>query len=268
MRNAECGLRNGDRTSQPVPDSAPLPPHSAGPLVLYEKVDGVAVLTLNRPAALNAVNLAMRDELWGLLLAVRDDPEVMVAVLRGAGERAFCAGADVKEFGTAPSVVDARRSRHERDLWGLMTEIDKPLIAAIHGWALGAGCEMSLLCDLRIAADDARLGLPEVTIGYIPSAGGTQTLPRTVPASHAMQIMLSGEPVDAAAALRIGLVHRVVPRAELDTEVMTLARHIAARPPERVRVLKRVIVDGLDLPSAEALALEARLVKRVLTNED
>jgi enoyl-CoA hydratase/carnithine racemase len=237
-------------------------------LVLYEKIDGIALLTLNRPAALNAVNLAMRDELWGLLLAVRDDPEVVVTVLRGAGERAFCAGADVKEFGTAPSVVDARRSRHERDLWGLMTEIDKPLIAAIHGWALGAGCEMSLYCDLRIAADDARLGLPEVTLGYIPSAGGTQTLPRTVAASHALQMVLSGEAVDAAAALRIGLVHRVVPRAALDAEVMALARHVAARPPERVRALKRVIAEGLDLPLAEALALESRLVKRVMSSED
>src|SRR5215210_4923227 len=101
----------------------------------------------------------MRDELWLTLLAVRDDPDVRVVVLRGAGERAFCAGADVKEFGTAPSVIAARRSRLERDLWGLMIELEVPLIAAIHGWALGAGCEMSLFCDLRIAADDARLGL-------------------------------------------------------------------------------------------------------------
>src|SRR6266511_5129783 len=100
-------------------------------LVLYDKTDSVATLTLNRPAALNAVNLAMRDELWGLLLAVRDDPDVGVAVLRGAGERAFCAGADVKEFGSAPSVIEARRARHERDLWGLMTEMETPLIAAI-----------------------------------------------------------------------------------------------------------------------------------------
>src|SRR5215204_706970 len=172
-------------------------------LVLYEKsADGVATITLNRPAALNAVNLAMRDALWELLLAVRDDPDVRVAILRGAGEQAFCAGADVKEFGSAPSVVEARRARQQRDLWGLMLEMETPLIAQIHGWALGAGCEMSLLCDLRIAAEDARLGLPEVTLGYIPSAGGTQTLPRTVAASDAMRMILSGEPVDAATALR------------------------------------------------------------------
>ena len=232
------------------------------PLVLYDKTDGIALITLNRPAALNAVNLAMRDELWGLLLAVRDDPDVRVAVLRGAVERAFCAGADIKEFGTAPSVVESRRARHERDLWGLMAELETPLIAQIHGWALGAGCEMSLLCDLRIASEDARLGLPEVTLGYIPSAGGTQTLPRVVARGDASRIVLSGEPVDVQTALRMGLVHRVVPRANLAAEVMRLAERIAARPPELVRALKRILWQGADLPLAEALALEARTLAR------
>jgi len=232
------------------------------PLVLYDKTDGIALITLNRPSALNAVNLAMRDELWGLLLAVRDDPDVRVAVLRGAGERAFCAGADVKEFGTAPSVVEARRARQERDLWGLMAELETPLIAQIHGWALGAGCEMSLLCDLRVAADDAQLGLPEVTLGYIPSAGGTQTLPRVVAHGDASRVILSGEPLNAQAALRMGLVHRVVPRAHLEGEVMALAVGIAARPPALVRALKRVLWQGADLPPAEALAFEARALAR------
>jgi enoyl-CoA hydratase/carnithine racemase len=231
------------------------------PLVLYDKTDGIALITLNRPSALNAVNLAMRDELWGLLLAVRDDPDVRVAVLRGAGERAFCAGADIKEFGTAPSVVAARRARQERDLWGLMTALETPVIAQIHGWALGAGCEMSLLCDLRVAAEDARLGLPEVTLGYIPSAGGTQTLPRVVAQGDAARIVLSGEPVDARTALRMGLVHRVVPRAELEAEVMTLAERVAGRPPELIRALKRILWQGADLSLAEALAFEARQVR-------
>ena len=234
------------------------------PLVLYDKLDGIALITLNRPAALNAVNLAMRDELWGLLLAVRDDPDVRVAVLRGAGERAFCAGADIKEFGTAPSVIDARRARQERDLWGLMVELETPLIAQIHGWALGAGCEMSLLCDLRIAADDARLGLPEVTLAYIPSAGGTQTLPRVVAHGDASRIILSGEPVDAVTALRMGLVHRVVPRAALEAEVMALARQIAARPLQVVRAITRTLWQGADLPLAEALAFERRQVRAAL----
>ena len=229
-------------------------------LVLYEKDGPVARLTLNRPSALNAVNLAMRDELWVLLQAVRDDPDVRAVVIRGAGERAFCAGADVKEFGTAPSVVEARRARQERDLWGLMLALPKPLVAAIHGWALGAGCEMSLLCDLRIAADDARLGLPEVTLGYIPSAGGTQTLPRVVPRGVAMHMVLSGEPIDVQTALRAGLIHRVVPRHTLDAEVERTARRLADLPPAYVAAVKQAVNTGLDLPLPLALSREADLV--------
>jgi enoyl-CoA hydratase/carnithine racemase len=235
----------------------------SGALVIYEKLGPVARLTLNRPSALNAVNLAMRDELWVLLQAVRDDPDVRAVILRGAGERAFCAGADVKEFGTAPSVVEARRARRERDLWGLMAALPKPLVAAIHGWALGAGCEMSLMCDLRVAAEDARFGLPEVTLGYIPSAGGTQTLPRVIAPGVALQMVLCGEPVDAATALRLGLVHHVVPRAALDAEAERLAARLAARPPAYVAAVKRAIADGLDLPLPLALAREAELVARL-----
>ena len=227
-------------------------------MVLYEKRDGVALLTLNRPEALNAVNLAMRDELWVLFQAVRDDADVRALIIRGAGT-AFCAGADVKEFGCAPSVVEARRARRERDLWWLLATLPKPVVAAIHGWALGAGCEMSLLCDLRVAADDTRLGLPEVMLGYIPSAGGTQTLPRVVPPGIAMQMVLSGEPVDAATARRIGVVHRVVPRADLDAEAERLAERLAALPPDYVATVKEAVREGLDLPLPLALAREAEL---------
>lgn len=235
-----------------------------GPLVIYAKDGPVARLTLNRPSALNAVNLAMRDELWLLLQAVRDDPDVRAVILRGAGERAFCAGADVKEFGSAPSVVEARRARRERDLWGLMLSLPKPMVAALHGWALGAGCEMSLYCDLRIAADDTRFGLPEVSLGYIPSAGGTQTLPRIVPPGVAMHMVLSGEPVDAATALRIGLVHQVVPRGELDATAERVAARLAALPPGYTAAVRQVVNDGLDLPLPLALDREAQLAAMLL----
>ena len=180
--------------------------------IIYDKDQrGVAQLTLNRADVLNAVNLQMRDELWSAVEAFRDDPDARVLVLRGAGD-SFCAGADVSEFGTAPSYVEARRARHERDLWNLLLHLPKPTIAAIHGYALGAGLEMALLCDLRVASEDARLGLPEVSLGYIPSAGGTQTLPRAIAPGAALHMILSGDPIDAAEAYRLRLVQRQLER--------------------------------------------------------
>jgi len=228
-------------------------------LVFDKSSDGFAWVTLNRPDVLNAINMEMRDELWDLTHAVRDDPDVRVVIFRGAGDRAFSAGADISEFGTAPSYVDARRARRERDLWGLMLSLDKVLIAAIHGFALGAGIELPMCCDLRIASEDVRLGLPEVGLGYIPSAGGTQTLPRHVPPGVAMQMILTGDPIDAPTALRYGLVQRVVPRERLYPEAEALARKILSQPAAAVRRAKRAVIQGIELPLAQGLALEARL---------
>jgi enoyl-CoA hydratase/carnithine racemase len=206
------------------------------PSLLYEKRDGVAWVTLNRPGVLNAINMEMRDALWDVAGAIRDDPDVRVAVFRGGGDRAFSSGADITEFGTAPSYVESRRARRQRDLWGLILSLDVPLIAAIHGHALGAGVELAMCCDLRIAADDALLGLPEVGLGYIPSAGGTQTLPRHVPPGIAMQMVLTGDPIDAATALRYGLVQRVVPRDRLYEDAESLARTLMSRAPLALRL--------------------------------
>jgi enoyl-CoA hydratase/carnithine racemase len=226
-------------------------------LLLFDKPGGgIAWITLNRPDVLNAVNLAMRDQLWAALEAVRDDPDIAVAVFTGAGDRAFSAGADISEFGTAPSYVEARRARHDRDVWGLMLSITKPLVAAVHGFAYGAGCELSLCCDIRIAADDARFALPEVGLGYIPSAGGTQTLPRTVPPGIAREMVLSADPIDAQRALAIGLVHRVVSRAKLRDEADAVAAKLAAQPREAVRAAKEAMIRGADLPLDAALHLE------------
>ncbi len=236
--------------------------------ILYEKQGGIAWVTLNRPAVLNAINMRMRDELWDVVQAVRDDPEVLVVIFRGAGERAFSAGADISEFGTAPSYVESRRARRGRDLWGLMLSLEKPLIAAIHGFALGAGIELPMCCDLRIASEDARLGLPEVSLGYIPSAGGTQTLPRHIPPGVAMHMILTGDPIDAQAALRHGLVQRVVPRRRLYQEAEALARTLMSRGPLALRLAKRAVLEGLDLPLAEGLALERRLAARALASAD
>jgi enoyl-CoA hydratase/carnithine racemase len=227
--------------------------------VIFEKRDGVAWITLNRPDVLNALNLQMRDELWSLLEACRADPEVGVIVFRGAGDRAFSAGADLTEFGTAPSYVEARRARRERDLWGVMAAYEKPLIAAVHGYALGAGCELSLLCDLRIASEDARFGLPEVALGYIPSAGGTQTLPREIGPARALDLILGGEPVDARTALAWGIVQWVAPNDDLDATAAAVAARVLARDQAAVNTTKQMVRRGLDLRLDEGLRLEARL---------
>ncbi len=234
-------------------------------LLLFEKQEieakpsgSIAWITLNRPEKFNAVNLQMRDELWTAMEWVRADPDVGVIVLRGAGA-AFSAGADITEFGTAPSYVDARRARHERDLWGLMLAIEKPMIAAIHGYAFGAGCEMSLCCDLRVASDDATFGLPEVSLGYVPSAGGTQLLPRTIAPGNALLMILTGDPIDADQALAYGLVQYLVPRAELYAKAEELARRVIARPAGAVTRAKEAIVRGLDMSLEEGLRLEWRL---------
>jgi enoyl-CoA hydratase/carnithine racemase len=232
--------------------------------VLYDKTaGGVAWLTLNRPDVLNAMNMAVRDDLWSLLQAIRDDPDVRVAVIAGAGQRAFSAGADISEFGTSPSYVEARRARRDRDLWGLMLSINKPFVAAIHGFAFGAGCELPLLCDLRIASEDATFALPEVTLGYIPSAGGTQTLPRTVTPGVALEMIFTGAPIDAARALRIGLITRVVSRARLHAEAAAIAAELAAMPPAAIAAAKEALLLAAETPLEQGLRLEAAISARL-----
>ncbi|MFN8583883.1 MAG: enoyl-CoA hydratase/isomerase family protein [Dehalococcoidia bacterium] len=229
------------------------------PFVIAEREGDVVWLTLNRPSRLNALHLEMRDELWLQLCLLRDDPSVRVAVLRGAGDRAFSAGADITEFGTAPSYVDAREARTDRDLWGLMSTLPVPLVAAVHGYAYGAGLEMSLYCDIRIASEDARFAVPEVTLGYIPSAGGSQTLARHVPPTFALRMATTGEPITAREAYDLGLVHEVVPPTDLDAAARRWADLLATRPPGAIRATKRAIIEGLDLPLDQGLALERRL---------
>lgn len=236
--------------------------------IRYEKRGRIAWLTLHRPQVLNALNLRMRDEMWTAMQAVRDDPTTEALIIKGAGDRAFSSGADISEFGTSPSYVEARRARRERDLWQLMLDIDKPLIAAIHGYALGAGCEMSMCCDIRIASEDARLGLPEVGLGYIPSAGGTQLLPRTVPFGVAMDMVLSGREIDAPEALRLGLVSRVVPRERLYDEAEEWALRLISRPSLSLAYAKEALTRGLDMPLAEGLALEQRLAALTLASDE
>lgn len=227
--------------------------------IIYEKNDGKGYITLNRPKNLNVYNMKMRDELYQALQAVQDDTEVRVGILKAAGDRAFCAGADLTEFLTAPSPVIARQVRFERDIWGLFLNIDKPLIAALHGYVLGSGIEMALCCDIRIASDDAQFGVPEMGLGIIPAAGGSQTLPRVVNRGYVLDMLLSGRRLKAVEALSIGLINRVVSRDELLPVVDNMADEIKAYDPLVVSYAKQAITRGLDLPLPQALELEARL---------
>ena len=229
------------------------------PTVLLEKRDDIAVVTLNRPDVVNAFSVRMRDELWEVLAAVRDDPDVRGMLLVGAGERGFCAGADLTEFGTAPSQTVARQVRWERDLWGLLLGIPKPTVAALHGYCLGSGLEMAALCDVRVAADDAVFGMPEAGLGLVPAAGGTQLLPRLLGPGRAIELLLSGRRFGAEDALAYGLVSEVVPRSELVAAATALLRRVLRAPAPALAAAKRALTDGADMPLAAALDLERRL---------
>jgi enoyl-CoA hydratase len=229
--------------------------------IIYQKKDSIAWVTLNRPQALNAYNIKMRDELYQVLGAIKDDAEVRVAVFCGAGERAFCAGADLTEFLTAPSPLIARQARWGRDIWGLFLSISQPLIAALHGYVLGSGIEIALCCDIRLASEDAQFGLPEPQLGIIPAAGGSQTLPRTIGGAKALEVLLSGRWLKADEAQKFKLVNRVLPRKDLLPEAERLAQRIAGFDPVAVAGAKQAVIRGLDLSLEQGLELEARLAR-------
>ena len=235
-------------------------------VIIYEKQNEVGYVTLNRPHALNAYNIQMRDELYQVLAAIRDDPDVKVAIFKGAGERAFCAGADLTEFLTAPSPIIARQVRWERDVWGLFLSITKPLIAALHGYVLGDGIEIALCCDIRVASEDAQFGAPEMGLGIIPAAGGSQTLPRVVGKAHALDILFSGRWIKAEEARRLKLVNKVVARADLLPAAERLANKIKAYDPMAISYAKQAITRGLDLSLGQGLELEAVLGSRLLAS--
>jgi len=232
-------------------------------VIIYEKQNDIAYVTLNRPQALNAYNIQMRDELYQVLGAIKDDPEVKVAIFRGAGERAFCAGADLTEFLTAPSPVIARQVRWERDIWGLFLSITKPLIAAVHGYVLGTGIEIALCCDIRLASEDAQFGLPEAGLSIIPAAGGSQTLPRVIGRAQALEIILTGRWIKAEEARRLKLVNQVVSRHDLLSAAERLANKIKAYSPMALSYAKQAITRGLDLSLEQGLELEAELGNRL-----
>jgi enoyl-CoA hydratase/carnithine racemase len=231
--------------------------------LIYEKKEQIASVILNRPHVLNVYNVQMRDDLYQVLGAIKDDSEVRVVLFKGAGEKAFCAGADLNDFLAAPSPVSAREVRWKRDVWGLFLSIPQPLIAAVHGYVLGSGLEIALCCDLRIASEDATFGLPEVGLGIIPAAGGTQTLPRAIGQARALEMLLTNRRISAVEAHQVGLVNRVVPKEKLFRTAEEMAKKIASYDPMAVRNAKQAVIRGSDLPLREGLDLERRLASEL-----
>lgn len=230
--------------------------------VQYQRVGHSAHVTLNRPRALNAFSVQMRDDLFEVLSAIRLDDEVRVLVLNGAGRRAFCVGADLSEFLTAPSALAARHIRAMRDLWGLLRAMPQPIICALHGYVLGSGVELAMFCDIRIAARDAIFGLPEAHLGILPGAGGTQTVPRAIGLSRSLAMMLANRRMNAEEALRCGMLNHVVDRDELAGTVEAMAASIACHKPETVHALKQLVARGDDLSLREGLQMEFRRARK------
>jgi len=237
--------------------------------LICRKEEGIAVVVLNRPKQLNALSLRMKEELGDVFEELERDEEVKVVILTG-GDKAFCAGADIKERSTMQMTQGEfyfeRRKSHA--FYCKIENCEKPVIAAVSGVAVGGGCELALVCDLRIASDSARFGLPEVKIGMIPAAGGTQRLPRLIGVTRAKELLYTGESVDAQEAYRIGLVNRVVPVDRLMEEAMSMARKLADYPPLSVKFMKRAVNTGMQLDLASALDYESHIAAMLGSSED
>jgi enoyl-CoA hydratase/carnithine racemase len=245
----------------PRPSSSE-PPISGGfSSVLFKKRGSIAWVTLNRPDQLNAYNMAMRDDLFEILSAIHEDSEIRAMVLTGAG-KAFSTGGDLSEFGSAPSPVIARWVRFRRDVWGRLRALPIPTLAAIHGFTVGGGLEMALLCDVAIAADDTRICLPETGVGMIPGVAGTQTASRRLGYGRAMDLCITGRWIDAREAMLVGLVAEVVPALSLTRRAFEMAQALGRLPREQAALIKLAVWDGLELPLREGIALERRLAER------
>jgi enoyl-CoA hydratase len=224
------------------------------------EIDGpIATLTVNRPEKRNAVNNATVEEIDKALDQVEVNGDLRVLILTGAGEKAFVAGADIKELDKRDTLLGRSETRRRQEVYTRIEQLEIPSIAAINGWALGTGLELTLVCTLRVASAKARMGQPEVKLGIIPGAGGTYRLPRLVGMGRAMEMILTGEPVNAEEALAMGLVNRVVPPEKLIEEVRALAETIAARPKLAIQYAKEAVLRCVEGSLIEGLSHESYL---------
>jgi enoyl-CoA hydratase len=236
--------------------------------VLYTSGDGIARLTINRPEKLNALDRQTMVDIDAAVARARDDAQVGVLLVGGAGEKAFVAGADINELATQTPVEGAAYSRAGHAILGRLETLGKPSIAVIKGYALGGGLELALACTLRIASDTAKRGQPETALAIIPGYGGTQRLARLVGRGKALEMILTGDPVDAREAHRIGLVNRVVPLAEIDQAAETLAKTMLGRGPVALRYAMQAVHEGLQMTLAEGLSMEAALFGLTCATDD
>ncbi|MEM1081242.1 MAG: enoyl-CoA hydratase-related protein [Pseudomonadota bacterium] len=225
--------------------------------LVVDVLDRVATVTIHRPDALNALNRATLAELDQAFGTLTEDPSVRTIVLTGSGAKAFVAGADINEIHTLTAVQARAFAEYGQGVFNRIEQCPKPVIAAVNGYALGGGLELALACHLRLAADSAKLGLPEIKLGVIPGFGGTQRLPRLIGQPKALQLMLTGNPVDAQQAQNLGLVNQVVPADQLIEVARTLAATLAQQPAESVRGILQLVLMGLEAPIEHGLALEA-----------
>lgn len=236
--------------------------------LLYDQRDGVALVTINRPDKLNALNQKVMAELDACFRSLRDDNDVRVVILTGAGERAFVAGADINELERQTPVEGKETSVQGQRLLDLIENLGKPVIAAVNGYALGGGCELAMACTLRVAAENARFGQPEVKLGLIPGYAGTQRLARLVGKGRAHQMILTGEAISAEEAHRIGLANQVVPLKDLVAAAEALARKIMANAPLAVRFALEAVNRGMETTQDQGQLLEATLFGLCCTTAD
>jgi enoyl-CoA hydratase len=236
--------------------------------LLLERDGAVAILTINRPKVLNALNSQTLDELRRAILDLKRDDSVRAVILTGAGEKSFIAGADINELATQTPVSGREHAMTGQHILDLIEHLGKPVIAAINGFALGGGCELAMACTIRLAADTAKLGQPEINLGLIPGYAGTQRLTRIVGRGRALELLLTGDQITAQEAHRLGLVNRVVPAADLMTEAKKLAATLAAKAPVAIRYILEAVHKGVDMPFSQAQVFEATLFGLVASTED